>query len=451
MAAEQEKELVLERSEKLYLQAKKFLPGGVTGDGRSSSPFPILMQKGKGKRLVDVDGNEYLDYHGGFGTAILGYAHPEVDAAVKKAIDEVGPFVGTPHPYEGALAERLCSAMPGVDRVAFCGGGGSDAVYHSVRLSRAATGRSMIVKLEGGYHGWHSDVAVNTRPTITGEGYAGRPRVVPASLGILPSVVDEVLVVSINDQEALTATFGEHGQEIAAFILEPVVYSSGCIQIDSEFLRLARELCTKHGSVLIFDEVMSGFRNGIGGAGGRGGVVPDLGAYGKAVANGYIMSFLGGSEELMTQLSPEGGVLYSGTFNGHPVSIAAAQATLDVIERDGVPEKIWAVADEIAVGINGAIKELDVKAVCQSYGSVWNLYFNADSIRNYRELASSITPEVQALNDEFRGFLRNHGVYVHKRHVNRCFVSAQHDAQDVERTVSLVSEFIRSNLEQLAA
>jgi glutamate-1-semialdehyde 2,1-aminomutase len=451
MPSNPEMDQVFERSKQLHEKAKAFLPGGVTGDGRSSSPFPILMQQGRGKRLVDVDGNEYLDFHGGFGTAILGYAHPEVDAAVKKAIDEVGAFVGVPHPYEGALAERLCAGIPGMDRVAFCGGGGSDAVYHCVRLARAATGRSKIVKLEGGYHGWHSDVAVNTRPDVSGEGYVGRPETRPASLGILQCVADVVAVVTINDQEALRETFGELGSEIAAIILEPVVYSSGCINLDQGFLQLARELCNKNGNVLIFDEVMSGFRNGIGGAGARQGVVPDLGAYGKAVANGHMLSFLGGSEELMTQLSPEGRVLYSGTFNGHPVAIAAAQATLDVIERDQVPEMIGAIADRIAEGINSAINSLGARAVCQSYGSVWNVYFNAESIRNYRELAVSLTPQVEAMNDGFRTFLRINGVYMHKRHVNRCFVSAQHDEQDVERTVSLVTEFIEANLEKLAA
>jgi glutamate-1-semialdehyde 2,1-aminomutase len=442
-------QLTTQRSEALFDRAKRVLPGGVTGDGRASFPFPIFFEKAGGKWLTDVDGNEYLDYHGGFGTAILGYAHADVDSAVKKAIEEVGAFVGVPHPYEEALAERLCAAIPGVERVAFCGGGGSDAVYHCVRLARAATGRPRIVKLEGGYQGWHSDVAVSTRPAVRDEGYVGRPNAVAGSSGILPSVLDAVSVVSINDTDALQATFAEQGPEIAAFILEPVVYSSGCIPVDTEFLQLARRLCDQHRSVLIFDEVMSGFRNGIPGAGARQGVVPDLGAYGKAVANGYMLSFLGGRETLMAQLTPEGTVLYSGTFNGHPVSVAAAEATLDLIERDEVPERIWHYADRIADGISKTVAELGVKAVCQAYGSVWNLYFNTRQVRNYRDLAISSTPEVEKLNDDFRSFLRSRGIYIHKRHVNRCFVSGAHDESDADRTVEAVSEFLHARQEQL--
>jgi glutamate-1-semialdehyde 2,1-aminomutase len=443
--------LTLGRSEELSRRAKAVLPGGVTGDGRSSTPFPVLVERASGKYLWDVDGNEYLDFHGGFGTAVLGYAHPEVDEAVKRAMAKAGAFVGVPHPYEGALAERLCSLMPGADRVAFCGGGGSDAIYHCVRLARAVTGRAKIVKLEGGYQGWHSDVAVSTRPDVSGEGYVARPRAIPASAGILPCVLDAVLVVSINDHDALRSVFEEHGGEIAAFICEPVVYSSGCIPVDASYLTLARELCDRHGSVLVFDEVMSGFRNGIGGAGARAGVVPDLGAYGKAVANGYMISFLAGKESLITQLSPEGPVLYSGTFNGHPLSIAAAQTTLDVIERDDVPTKIWALADRIAAGVNEAISELGARSVCQSYGSIWNLYFKTSSVRNYRDLAASASAEVDRLNDDYRTFLRAHGIYMHKRHVNRCFVSAAHDEGDVDRAVSVVVEFLQKNKNRLMA
>lgn len=439
-----------DRSRDLFLHAKKFLPGGVTGDGRASSPYPILFEKARGKWLTDVDGNRYLDYHGGFGTAILGYAHPKVDEAVKRATDSIGAFVGVPHPYEGALAERLCGLIPGVDRVAFTGGGGSDAVYHCVRLARASTGRQKIVKFEGGYQGWHSDVAISTRPQVRGEGYAGRPAAVPASAGILPQVVQEVLVVTINDVEALRETFDEHGSEIAGLIIEPVVYSSGCVVVDSDYLQVARSLCSRNQSVLIFDEVMSGFRNGLAGAGARAGITPDLGAYGKAVANGYMLSFLAGRESLMSQLSPEGSVFYSGTFNGHPLSVAAAQATLDVIEEESVPEKISQIGEAIAARVNEVIEKLQLNAVCQSYGSIWNLYFNARSIRNYRELAESITPQVEELNDGFRSFMRSNGIYIHKRHVNRCFVSSQHDSQDVEETVNLVSDFLQANIEQLA-
>ena len=281
-----------------------------------------------------------------------GYAHPEVDAAVIEATREVGAFVGVPHPYEERLAERLCSILPAADRVALCGGGGTDAVYHCVRLARAMTGRAKILKIEGGYHGWHGDVGASVQPPPD-ETWSNRmPTVVPNSRGTLPSVLAELVVATANDGELLDEVFDHEGDQIAGLLIEPVLYSAGCVLIEPAFLAQARDLCDRYGAVLIFDEVMSGFRNGLSGAGARAGVVPDLGAYGKAVANGYIMSFLAGRKELMTLLSPEGPVFYSGTFNGHPLSVAAAMATLDVIERDSVPERLWSSATGSRAGIN---------------------------------------------------------------------------------------------------
>lgn len=437
------------RSRELHARARRVLPMGVTGDGRYSRPYPISFARAAGKWLHDVDGNVYLDYHGGFGTAILGYAHPEVDAAVAEATREIGAFVGVPHPYEVRLAERLCAVLPGADRVALCGGGGTDAIYHCVRLARAATGRTKLVKIEGGYHGWHGDVGASTRPALAEAGDARHPATVPNSDGILPAVLAEVIVAGANDAEALYELFGRGGDEIAGLLVEPALYSAGCIPVDREFLALARELCDRHGAVLVFDEVMSGFRNGLAGAGARAGVVPDLGAYGKAVANGYMLSFLAGRADLMSRLAPEGRVFYSGTFNGHPLSVAAAMATLDVLERDDVPPRLWALGDRIATGINAACDELEVAAVCQAYGSVFCIYLGALEVRDYRDYARAVSPATARLDDELRAFLRANGVYVHKRHVNRCFIGAEHDESDADRTVELVAEFLRAHREDL--
>jgi glutamate-1-semialdehyde 2,1-aminomutase len=437
------------RSRLLNEKARQFLPSGVTGDGRWSKPYPIAFQRGSGKWLVDVDGNRYLDYHGGFGTAILGYSHPEVDEAVRQAMTTVGTFVGVPHPLESELAERLCSAIPLAERVAFCGGGGSDAIYHAIRLARAATGRTKIVKMEGGYHGWHADVGVSVRPVLNDPEDVGLPEPVSHWPGNLPSVTSEVIVATVNDQAALRGLFTQRGEEIAAVIIEPALYSAGCIVVDKEYLQAARDLCTRHGAVLIFDEIMSGFRNGLGGAGARMGVIADLGAFGKAVANGHIMAVLAGKAELMRMLAPEGPVFYSGTYNGHPLSMAAALATLDVIERENVPQRIDQLGDRMAAGINSLAQELEVEAVCQAYGSIWNLYLNTTRVRNYRDLARSSGPETDRLNDEYLAHLRANGVYIHKRQVNRAFISAQHDEADVDRTVALVGEFLAEHREQL--
>ena len=439
------------RSKQLHERARSFLPMGVTGDGRYSSPYPIAFSKAKGKWLHDVDGNVYLDYHGGFGTAVLGYAHPDVDAAVQKAMQDIGAFVGVPHPYEEELAERLCSLIPFAERVALCGGGGSDAIYHAVRLARAATGRTKIVKIEGGYHGWHSDVGFSTRPSLSAAGDVEAPRAVPNSAGILPAVAAEVLVTTVNDEGSLRRLFADHGYDVAGLLIEPVVYSAGCILVDKSYLQLTRELCTQYGAVLIFDEVMSGFRAGLGGAGAQLGVAADLGAFGKAIANGYIISVVAGIASLMTQLAPEGPVFYSGTFNGHPLSVAASLTTLDLLQSQRVPEQLSKLGERLSIGVNRTIRELGVVATCQTFGSIWNVYFGTTSVRNYRDLARSSGPETERLNDTYRVYLRDQGIYMHKRHVNRCFISAAHDEADIDRTVAVVGEFLDAHRKELTS
>ena len=438
-----------DRSRALHERALKVLPLGVTGDGRYTPPHPVVFARAKGKWITDVDGTTYLDYHGGFGTAVLGYAHPDVDRAVKTAIDEIGAFVGVPHPYEGALAERLCALLPMAERVAFCGGGGSDAMYHAVRLSRAATGRTKIVKIEGGYHGWHADVGVSVRPDLPDPAPVGVPDGVPNSPGSLQAVTDEVLVVEVNDREALHSLFERRGDEIAALIVEPVLFSAGCVLVDVDYLRLARELCDRHGAILVFDEIMSGFRVGLRGAGARLGVVSDLAAFGKAIANGYIIAVLAGRADLMQRLTPEGDVLYSGTFNGHPLSVAAAQATLDVLEAEDVAGRLDALGNLLAARVNATVEELELNAVCQTFGSVWTLYFNTTSVRNYRDVARSATPDVVAMNFEFLAHLRANGIYIHRRHVNRAFISAAHDEEDIERTADVIGAFLEARGKEL--
>jgi glutamate-1-semialdehyde 2,1-aminomutase len=441
--------LDLRESRRLHEEARRLLPMGVTGDGRYSEPFPISFVSGHGKRLEDVDGNIYLDYHGGFGTAVLGYSHPAVDAAVQRATEELGAFVGLPHPGEVRLAERLVRLIPLAERVAFCGGGGSDAIYHAVRVARAHTGRTKIVKVEGGYHGWHADVGVSTRPAHVD--LASRHPVAQSnSAGSLQAVVDAIVVVTVNDAEELERAFAENEGEIAGVILEPVLYSAGCIHVEREYVDAARWLCAGTGALLIYDEVMSGFRNGLGGAGARKGPA-DLGVYGKALANGYIIAVLAGRSDLIGLLAPEGPVFYSGTFNGHPLSVAAAHATLDILESENVAERIAALGERLAVGVNAVISELELNAVCQTEGSVWNLYFGTRRVREYRDLARALTPEVERLNDAYLAHLRERGIYVHKRYVNRAFVSAEHDETDVDRTIDVVADFLRDHRVQLAA
>jgi glutamate-1-semialdehyde 2,1-aminomutase len=372
-----------------------------------------------------------------------------VTAAVAKASEEWGVFVGVPHEHEVRLAERLTQTIPGAEMVALCGGGGSDAIYHSIRLARAFTRRTKLVKVEGGYHGWHDDLGVSTRPPLEDPRYERLPRPHPNSAGSLQAAIDAVIVVTVNDEEAMREAFDRFGESIAGVVLEPVLHSAGCVLLDKSYLEATRRLCDRYGSLLIFDEVMTGFRHDIRGTGALLGVRPDLGAFGKALANGYIISCLVGRRDIMSLLAPAGPVFYSGTFNGHPLSVAVALATLEILARDSVPARLRDLTERLARGVNEAIDEFTLNAVCQSFGSIWCLYFRTRQVRNYRDLARASGPATERLNDTFRAWMRERGVYIHRRHVNRCFVGAAHTQADIDRTVELIREFLMAHRDEL--
>jgi glutamate-1-semialdehyde 2,1-aminomutase len=437
------------RSQQRYEDAKRFLVGGVSGAGRAAEPYPIVIASAQGKWLTDIDGNRYLDYHGGLGSAVLGYAHPEVDAAVAREMAQLSTFVGAPHAREALLAERLCATIPCAERVAFCGGGGSDAIYHAIRVARQATGRTKIIRVEGGYHGWQGDIAVSSRPILREPAYTGHPTATPDSAGVLEAVTQEVLVVSANDGHALRTTFERHHEEIAGVILEPVSYSMGCVVLDHAYVQLARTLCSTHHAVLIFDEVLTGFRCDIRGLGPTLEVTPDLAAYGKAIANGYVMSMLAGRGELMEQLTPVGPVYYAGTFNAHPLSMAAAAMTLTVLQRDAIPDRIAALGERLSAKVNKAIDELRVPVAFQHYGSIWSIFFAARSVRGYRDLGAPTLSNEDTLTNALRLFLLDRGIYAHNRYVFRCCISAAHDENDIDWTAESIADFLRAHVDEL--
>ncbi len=427
------------------------LPRGVTGAGRWEDPYPLVFVRARGQFIEDVDGNTLLDFHGGYGTAILGYSRPEVDDAVAAAMRDGRSFVGCAQIHEARLAERLCALLPEADRIALCGGGGSDPLYHAVRLARAATGRDLLVKVEGGYQGWHGELGACTVPPAD-TAPTHLPPTVPNSTGILPAVTDAILAVTANDPESLRARFAADGHRIAALFVEPVLHSSGCIPVDDAYLRLARELCDEHGALLVFDEVLSGFRSRVGGAAVPSGVVPDLASYGKAVANGHVLAFLAGRGDLMDLLAPSGDVFFSGTFNGAALGVAAAEATLDVLQGTDAMARAVALTDRLADGLNAEIAARGLTAVCQHHGSVWNLYLRTTAVRDVRDLSRSLAGGTETLNLAFRHHLRDHGIFLQRRPGTlRGFVSAQHTEADIDGAVAVAADFFDTHAEELAA
>ena len=438
------------RSEAMLATRRDVLPRGVTGAGRWEDPYPLVFVRGHGQFIEDVDGTRHLDFHGGYGTAILGYSHPGVDGAVARAMADGQTFVGCAQIHEAALAERLCALLPEAERIAFCGGGGTDPLYHAVRLSRAATGRRLVVKVEGGYQGWHGELGASTLPA--GAEPTHEPPTVANSTGTLPEVTEAILAVTANDPESLRARFAAHGSEIAAVVVEPVLHSSGCIPVDDAYLAAARELCDAHGAVLVFDEVLSGFRSRVGGAAVPSGVVPDLATYGKAVANGHVLSFLAGRGDLMDRLAPSGDVFFSGTFNGAPLGVAAATAVLDELQGTDAMATAVRLCERLADGVNAAIAARGLNAVCQRHGSVWNLYFRTTAVRDARDLARSLRGDTEALNLAFRHHLRDRAIFVQRRvGTNRGFVSAAHTEPDIDRAIEAIDAFLAGHEGEISA
>lgn len=438
-------------SASLLPSRRELLPGGVTAAARWDDPYPIVFTRGRGQHLEDVDGNRYLDFHGGLGTAILGYAHPRVDGAVAAAMADGRTFVGCAHVHEAALAARLQALLPEAERIAFCGGGGSDPLAHAIRIARAVTGRRKVVKVEGGYQGWHGDVGANTGPPVQPGGHGELPGTVANTTGVLPEVTAAILPVTANDPGSLRERFDRDGEDIAAVLVEPVLHSAGCVPVDDAYLALARELCTRHGAVLVFDEVLSGFRSRVGGAAVPTGVVPDLAAYGKAVANGHVLSFLAGRAALMEQLSPVGDVFFSGTFNGGPLGVAAADAVLTELEETDAMDRAIAGATALADGLNARIAARGLHAVCQRHGSVWTLYFGVDAVRDALDLARSVAWGGEALNAALRLHLRRHGVFLQRRPAtNRGFVSAAHTEDDIAAALAVFDTFLTLNEAELS-
>jgi glutamate-1-semialdehyde 2,1-aminomutase len=426
-------------SQRLLQEARRFSPGGVQGDGRWYEPFPLFIKRAQGSRIWDVDGNEYLDYHASYGPAVLGYNDPRVRAAVTDALEHEGVLFAAPHPKEVELTRLLAEVIPCAEMTALCGGGGSDAIYNAIRVARAYTGRKRVLKFEGGYHGWHDYLAVSIRPDVTKAGPAWEPLSVPASAGSLAEITDQVVVAPFNDEVAVERIVEREKNDLAAVIVEPVCHSAGCLILKDGFLPFLRQLCDRHGLILVFDEVITGFRHHIGGAQSIFGVTPDLAAFGKAMANGYALCALSGRRRIMSLFAPEGPVLLSGTYMGHLLGVTAALATTRILADGAIHTRLWRAGERIRDALNETIESLGLEARCESFGSIWCLYFTR-RIENYRDAIGDSA--MQAKNRAFRITLLNNGIYIQPRYHNRAFISAVHTDDELETTIRVARDFL---------
>ncbi|MFI7418572.1 aspartate aminotransferase family protein [Nonomuraea sp. NPDC049684] len=406
-------------------RARQVIPGGVNSGQRSIPGLTdLVITHAAGARFRDSQGREFVDYHAAFGPPLLGHNDPDVSAAVAEAgrtVDLCGVGVTA---GEVELAETLVELVPSVEKVLLTSTG-SEATFHALRVARAATGRRLVVKFQGCYHGWHDAVSLNV---ISAPEKVGTHD--PISTGILPEVLQATLVLPFNDPEAVRRAFAEHGDDIAAVILEPVPHNVGCLLPEQEFLETLRAECTRAGSVLIFDEVITGFRHHLGGWQAICGITPDLTTMGKAIANGYPVGALGGRADLMELFSsrPGGPAFFAGTYNGHPAVVAAALATLRKLREEPVHEHVFRLGERIRTGLAEVFASLDIPALVSGYGSVFVGYFMTGPARTYDDLLRNDA-------NMFIGYRRRlleHGVFELPLNLKRSHVSYAHTDADAD-------------------
>jgi glutamate-1-semialdehyde 2,1-aminomutase len=419
----------LTRTRELYERAQRTIAGGVSSDARRMAPVPLFVDRAKGAELWDVDGNKYVDYVLGQGPGILGHAPDVVREAVTEQLAR-GLSYSAQHEAESEVAERICNMVPSAERVRF-NSVGSEAVHAALRLARAHTGRRKIVKFEGHYHGWFDNVLFSVHPDLAAAGDREHPLAVPGSRGLTPHVEDDLVILPFNDANAVSAYLAEHGREVAAIILEPILCNTGAIVPVPGYLELLRDLTKRHDALLIFDEIITGFRVAAGGAQELLGVTPDLSVFGKAMAGGMQLSALAGRADVMDDIST-GRVAHAGTFNSHPVSIAAAAATLRVLDeqRDELYPALTRRGRMLMDGFVAAGSDAGVRVSVSGPGPVFQTYVGADgAINDYRDFAATDRAFVARLH---RALLEQ-GVSMVPRGL--WFLSASHDDGHVAQTL----------------
>jgi len=426
--------MTTQRSDTLFEQAKRRIPGGVNSPVRAFKSVgrnPVFIQRAAGSKIWDVDGNEYIDYVGSWGPMILGHAHPRVVEALKRAIKD-GTSFGAPTELEINVAELICAMVPSIDMVRMVNSG-TEATMSAIRLARAFTNREKIIKFEGCYHG-HGD------SFLIKAGSGAMTLNVPDSPGVTTGVAAGTLNATYNDLVSVRALVAQNSGQVAAIIVEPVVGNMGCVPPQPGFLEGLRALCTKEGILLIFDEVMTGFRLARGGAQELFDIRPDLTTLGKIIGGGLPVGAYGGKREIMEMVAPSGPMYQAGTLSGNPLAMSAGYETLRILqeEKDFYVE-LEQKASRLADGIRDAIKGLGLSLVQNRVGSMATLFFTDKPVTNYKSAAASDTARFGLY---FREMLRQ-GIYMTPSQFEAGFVSIAHTDADIDRTLEANEEALR--------
>lgn len=417
---------MFDASLKLFEKSQRVIPGGVNSPVRafrSVGGTPVFFRKANGAYMWDVDGNRYIDYIGSWGPAILGHAHPEVVKAVQERAAD-GMSFGAPTEAELEMAERLVTLLPSLEQVRMTSSG-TEATMSAIRLARGFTGRHKIIKFEGCYHGHSDSLLVKAGSGALTFGH-------PSSAGVPPQVAAYTMVLTYNNLEELTNTFQTMGNELACVIIEPIAGNMNFVMPSKIYIDTLRALCTKYGVVLIFDEVMTGFRVGLHGAQGHYGVTPDLTTLGKVIGGGMPVGAFGGRRDIMAHLAPLGGVYQAGTLSGNPVAVAAGLKTLDLIAKPGFFEALSLTTEQLVTALVVAAKEAGVPFSGKSLGGMFGIFFNSTAPTSYAEVMQS---DRERFNSFFHAMLKR-GIYLAPSAFEAGFVSAAHTMDDINATVS---------------
>jgi glutamate-1-semialdehyde 2,1-aminomutase len=424
----------MSRSHELFAEALRYLPGGVNSPVRAFRAVggePFFAQRAYGARVEDVDGRAYIDYVGSWGPAILGHAPPAVIAAVQETA-RAGTSFGIPNPLEVEMARRIVDAVPSVEKVRMTNSG-TEATMTAIRLARGFTKRDKLIKFDGCYHGHVDSLLVKAGSGALTLGQ-------PDSAGIPAALAALTLTLPFNDPDAVRAAFAQHRGEIAAIILEPLAANAGLIPPQPGFLETLRQLCTEHGALLIFDEVMTGFRLGLGGAQELFGVRPDLSCFGKVIGGGLPVGAVGGPAAIMDFLAPVGPVYQAGTLSGNPLAMAAGLAQLRILEEDHVYARLEKLGELLETKTRAALKAAGLDYAFHRYGSMFCLFFTPGPVRNLDDAKRADLPRFS----RFFHALLDGGVYIAPSQFETGFLSAAHTEQDIEETARRLRDALRA-------
>jgi glutamate-1-semialdehyde 2,1-aminomutase len=425
----------------LLRKASRVIPGGVNTAKRKVAPA-VCVRRGQGGWIETMDRARLIDHHCAYGAVFLGYAYPEVTARVTEAMRTGVLFGVGVTDLEVAVAEKIVKHVPSADQVLMCGSG-TEANFHAIRLARAVTGRSKLLKFQGCYHGSHDYVALNY---LSAQDRVGQPD--PFSAGILPTVLDHSLVCRFNDLDDVERAFADSPDQIAAVIVEPVAHNAASIMPTPEFLPGLRAICDREGAILIFDEVITGFRHALGGYQSISGVTPDLTTLAKALGNGFPVAAVAGSLDLMSRFSTtsDGDVWFAGTYNGNGVGLAAALASIEVLEREPVHEHVFRLGDRMRAGLTAIAAAAGVPAMVSGFGSVFVLLFMEGPLRSYEDVLRN-DAELQVA---YRRELLAQGIFEIPENLGRSHIAYSHGDDDIDRSLEAAATSLRKALDSRA-